>query len=39
MVRTREGLLAGDSEIFERLLAKVEEINRSTRCGESVLRP
>jgi superfamily II DNA/RNA helicase len=38
MVRTREGLLAGDSEIFERLVAKVEEINRSTRTGESVLR-
>jgi len=38
MVKTREGLLAGDIEIFERLVGKVEEINRSTRTGESVLR-
>jgi hypothetical protein len=38
MVQTREGLLAGDRAIFERLVAKVEEINRSTRTGESVLR-
>ena len=28
----------GDREIFERLVEKVEEINRSTRSGESVLR-
>ncbi|WP_155984571.1 DEAD/DEAH box helicase [Thioalkalivibrio sp. ALE14] len=38
MVETREGLLKGDSEIFERLVGKVEEINRSTRTGESVLK-
>ncbi len=38
MVETREGLLEGDSEIFERLVSKVEEINRSTRTGESVLK-
>ena len=38
MVETREGLLEGDSEIFERLVRKVEEINRSTRTGESVLK-
>ncbi|WP_339494741.1 DEAD/DEAH box helicase [Pseudomonas sp. EA_35y_Pfl1_P108] len=38
MVETREGLLKGDSEIFERLVSKVEEINRSTRTGESVLK-
>ena len=30
--------MAGDKEIFERLVGKVEEINRSTRTGESVLR-
>ncbi|WP_315852806.1 DEAD/DEAH box helicase [Pseudomonas tumuqii] len=38
MVETREGLLEGDSEIFGRLVRKVEEINRSTRTGESVLK-
>jgi ERCC4-related helicase len=38
MVETHEGLLKGDSEIFERLVSKVEEINRSTRTGESVLK-
>lgn len=38
MVKTREGLMAGDSEIFARLTEKVEEINRSTRTGESVLK-
>lgn len=38
MVETREGLLEGDSEIFQRLVDKVEEINRSTRTGESVLK-
>ncbi|WP_299018078.1 DEAD/DEAH box helicase [uncultured Photobacterium sp.] len=38
MVDTREGLMAGDKEIFERLVGKVEEINRSTRTGESLLR-
>lgn len=38
MVNTKQGLLKGDREIFERLIQKVEEINRSTRTGESVLR-
>jgi hypothetical protein len=38
MVRTGEGFLDGDSAIFERLVEKVEEINRSTRTGESVLK-
>ena len=38
MVDTREGLMTGDKEIFARLVAKVEEINRSTRTGESVLK-
>ena len=38
MVRTREGELKGDEELFSRLVAKVEEINRSTRTGESVLK-
>ena len=38
MVETREGFLAGDQEIFQRLIEKVEEINRSTRTGESVLK-
>lgn len=38
MVQTEEGFLAGDQAIFERLIEKVEEINRSTRSGESVLK-
>jgi ERCC4-related helicase len=38
MVKTRQGLLAGDQSIFERLVAKVEVINNSTRSGESVLK-
>jgi ERCC4-related helicase len=38
MVRTAQGLLDGDQAIFERLVGKVEEINRSTRTGESVLK-
>jgi len=38
MVETEEGLLEGDSELFSRLVSKVEEINRSTRTGESVLQ-
>jgi len=38
MVETRQGLLKGDSEIFGRLVDKVEEINRSTRQGETVLK-
>jgi hypothetical protein len=38
MVRTQTGELRGDEELFARLVAKVEEINRSTRTGESVLK-
>ena len=38
MVSTKEGFLDGDQSIFERLVDKVEEINRSTRTGESVLK-
>ncbi|NEX19867.1 DEAD/DEAH box helicase [Thiorhodococcus mannitoliphagus] len=38
MVRTQEGFLDGDEAIFERLVEKVEEINRSTRSGESLLK-
>jgi ERCC4-related helicase len=38
MVHTQAGFLDGDSEIFRRLVDKVEEINRSTRSGESVLK-
>lgn len=38
MVKTEEGLLDGDREIFDRLVQKVEEINRSTRSGESELK-
>lgn len=38
MVQTRQGLMSGDQELFERLIKKVEEINRSTRTGESVLK-
>lgn len=37
-VRTRDGMLKGDESIFERLIEKVEEINRSTRQGETVLK-
>ncbi|NMF83769.1 helicase [Nodosilinea sp. P-1105] len=37
MVETVNGLLRGDSAIFGRLIEKVEEINRSTRSGESQL--
>jgi len=37
-VRTRDGMLRGDESIFERLIEKVEEINRSTRQGETVLK-
>jgi len=37
MVETQNGLLSGDAAIFERLIEKVEEINRSTRSGESQL--
>jgi len=38
MVKSRQGLLAGDQSIFERLIEKVEVINQSTRTGESVLK-
>jgi len=38
MVNTKEGFLDGDQSIFQRLVAKVEEINRSTRTGEGVLK-
>jgi len=38
MVKSEQGLLTGDAEIFERLVGKVEEINRTTRTGESVLK-
>jgi ERCC4-related helicase len=37
MVETQNGLLSGDAAIFGRLIEKVEEINRSTRSGESQL--
>jgi SNF2 family DNA or RNA helicase len=37
-VSTRDGMLKGDESIFERLIEKVEEINRSTRQGETVLK-
>jgi len=38
VVNTAEGLLQGDREIFERLIGKVEEINRLRQSGESVLQ-
>ena len=38
MVETKSGLLKGDSAIFERLIDKVEEINRTARSGESQLK-
>lgn len=38
MVNTRQGLLSGDGAIFERLIDKVEEINRLRQSGESVLQ-
>ena len=38
MVHTEAGFLEGDAAIFQRLVEKVEEINRSTRTGESVLK-
>ncbi len=37
-VRTEAGLLQGDETIFQRLVEKVEEINHSTRQGESHLK-
>lgn len=38
MVNTRQGILQGDATIFERLVTKVEEINRLRQSGESVLQ-
>ena len=38
MVQTSQGILQGDGTIFERLVAKVEEINRLRQSGESVLQ-
>jgi ERCC4-related helicase len=38
MVRTGAGELQGDGAIFKRLIEKVEEINRTARSGESVLK-
>jgi hypothetical protein len=38
MVRTEVGELKGDQAIFKRLIEKVEEINRTARSGESVLK-
>jgi len=38
MVNTEQGLLKGDCAIFERLINKVEEINRLRKSGESVLQ-
>lgn len=38
IVETKNGLLKGDSAIFERLIDKVEEINRTARSGESQLK-
>jgi len=37
-VNTEQGLLKGDGEIFNRLIEKVEEINRLRKSGESILR-
>lgn len=37
MVNTKQGLLSGDDAIFDRLITKVEEINRLRQSGESVL--
>jgi len=37
MVNTEQGVIKGDAAIFERLVDKVEEINRIRRSGESVL--
>jgi ERCC4-related helicase len=38
LVETEQGLLDGDRAIFERLIAKVEEINQARCQGESVLK-
>ena len=37
-VSSKDGMLKGDESIFEKLIDKVEEINRSTRQGETVLK-
>ncbi|MCK5231703.1 MAG: DEAD/DEAH box helicase, partial [Desulfobulbaceae bacterium] len=37
MVNTKQGVIKGDVAIFERLVDKVEEINRLRQSGESVL--
>lgn len=37
-VDTHNGLLSGDRAIFERLIEKVEEINKTRQQGESVLK-
>jgi ERCC4-related helicase len=37
-VDTQNGLLSGDRAIFERLIEKVEEINKTRQHGESVLK-
>lgn len=37
-VRSHEADFKGDETIFEKLVTKVEEINRSTRQGETVLK-
>jgi len=38
MVHTEQGILKGDMSIFQRLIEKVEEINRLRQSGESVLQ-
>jgi len=38
LVNTEQGLLKGDEAIFQRLIDKVEEINRLRKSGESVLQ-
>lgn len=38
MVNSAQKALSGDKDIFDKLIGKVEEINRATRSGESVLK-
>ncbi len=38
LVDTKQTTLAGDRDIFQRLISKVEEINRLRQSGESVLK-
>lgn len=38
LVETENGLLKGDAAIFDRLIAKVEEVNRLRQTGESILQ-